>query len=148
MVSLSNRWRTCKKGRMGLFDFFKKKDKQVDPEPPNPTQEQVDKSQWTGKDFEFLITGDIDIPAEDYDNIMTPNSFDWTKTMKDEWPYYQVGQDEFSYSWEMPGIQMTFNKEMPYGKAKKIADEVLGNIKGTGQQVELVTLDKTKVYKF
>jgi hypothetical protein len=38
--------------------------------------------------------------------------------------YYQVDKDEFSYSWEMPGIQMTFNPEITYLKAKQIADEV------------------------
>jgi len=43
---------------------------------------------------------------------------------------------------------MTFNKEMPYDKAKKIAEEVISNIKATGQDAELVELDKSKVYRF
>ncbi len=79
---------------------------------------------------------------------MTPVSFEWTKTTKNDWTYYQVGEDEYSYSWEMPGIQMTFNESIPYRKAKRIADEVVENIRATGQAAELVTLDKTKVYRF
>ena len=34
----------------------------------------------TGKDFEFLITGDVeDIDHSNWDSIMTPNSFEWGK---------------------------------------------------------------------
>src|SRR5687767_6746859 len=130
---------------MALFSFFKR-NKKTDKEPPG-IDATGDKSFWTGKDFEFLITGDIDIPSDTYDSIMTPNSLDWIKIDKNNWTYYQVGQDEFSYSWELPGIQMTFNESMPYQKAKKIADEVVENIKATGQSAELVTLDKTKIYR-
>jgi hypothetical protein len=107
-----------------------------------------DISQSTGKDFEFLITGDINISAEDFEKVMTPRSFEWTMITKKNWPYFQVGQDEFSYSWEPPGIQMTFNKEMPYQKAKKIADEVVENIRATGQNAKLIVLDSTKVHRF
>jgi len=104
-------------------------------------------SELTGKDFEFLIVGDINI-STNYDSIMTPNTFEWVKTIKDGWPYYQVGLDEFSYSVEDPGIQMTFNKEIQYKKAKQIADEIIANILETGQKAELVILDKSKVYRF
>ena len=131
---------------MALFNFFKRK-KKADQEPAD-NDTTVDKSQWTGKDFEFLITGDINILSDNYDKIMTPTSFEWTKTNKKDWTYYQVGQDEYSYSWEMPGIQMTFNESIPYQKAKKIADEVIENIRATGQIAELVILNKTKVYRF
>ena len=129
---------------MGLLNFFKKKVKAV--AESNSSSEGT--FGWTGKDFEFLITGVIDIPADDYDQIMTPNSLEWIKVVKDEWPYYRIGNDEFSYSWEMPGIQMTFNEQIPFVKAKKIADEVIDNIKGLGQSAELVTIDKTKLYRF
>lgn len=78
---------------MGLFDFFRKR-KVTDKAAP-PTDDNEDRSQWTGKDFEFLITGDVDIPAADYDRIMTPNTFQWKKVNRDDWYYYQVGEDEF-----------------------------------------------------
>jgi|GEM_PF-1679959 len=107
-----------------------------------------DSSKWTGKNFEFLITGDLEITAENHDEIMTPNSFEWTKIQKDNWPYYQVGQDEFSYSWEPPGIQMTFNDDITFQKAKNIADEIMENIKKTGQFAALVILESGKIYKF
>jgi hypothetical protein len=99
-----------------------------------------DLNNLTGKDFEFLITGnDIEIKAEDFDRIMTPDSFAWNKITKDDWPFYQVGDDEFSYSWEPPGIQMTFNDEISFQKAKLIADEVVAKLsKYTGQTIELV----------
>jgi hypothetical protein len=106
-----------------------------------------DSSELTGKDFEFLIVGDIDV-SSNYDNVMTPNTFEWIKTVKNGWPYYQISQDEFSYSVEDSGIQMTFNKEIQYSKAKQIADEIIENILKTGQKAELIILDKSKVYRF
>jgi hypothetical protein len=131
---------------MGLFDFLKKKVDGID----KPLSATVDRSEWTGKDFEFLIRGEIDLPATEteYDRIMTPNSLEWIKESKNEWPYYRVGNDEFTYSWEMPGIQMTFNEEINFQKAKKIADEVVDNIRMYGQQAELVVIDATQIYRF
>ena len=107
----------------------------------------IDRTGLTGENFEFLIIGDIDI-FSDFDNIMTPNSFEWIKTIKDNWNYYQVGEDEFSYSIEEPGIQMTFNNEIIFGKAKIIADEIIANITATGQKAELIILDKKNTYRF
>jgi hypothetical protein len=112
----------------------------VDPQPsPAPP---VDLSALTGKDFEFLITpGDLAIPAADVDNLLTPDSFGWTKLMKGNWPYYQVDDDEFTYSWEPPGIQMTFSSGISYPKAKAIVDEVVRKLSAyTGQSVEWVVL--------
>jgi hypothetical protein len=110
--------------------------------------ENIDRTNWTGENFEFLITGVGEIPNEEYDRIMTPNSFKWEKIIKNEWPFYKVGEDEFSFSWEMPGIQFTFNKEVKYEKAKKIADEIIENINSIGQKAELLTLESDKIYKF
>ena len=107
----------------------------------------VDRTGWTGNDFEFLIVGDIDV-FSDFDNIMTPNTLDWIKLIKNDWNYYKVGQDEYSYSIEEPGIQMTFNEEILFDKAKKIADEVITNINATGQVAELLILDSKKIYRF
>jgi hypothetical protein len=117
---------------MGLFDFFRRR-KVTDKAVP-PTGGNEDRSQWTGKDFEFLITGDVDISSADFDQIMTPNTFQWKKVNRNDWYYYLVGEDEFTYSLEMPGIQMTFNKEISFEKAKQITDEVINNIKATGQE--------------
>ncbi|WP_148639433.1 hypothetical protein [Aquimarina longa] len=111
-------------------------------------KESIDKKNWTGENFEFLITGVDEIPNEDYDNIMTPNSFEWKKVTKDDWPFYKVGEDQFSFSWEIPGIQFTFNKEVRYEKAKKIADEIIENLISIGQNAELIILESNKVYKF
>lgn len=63
---------------MGLFNLFKKE--KQNPLAPNnnlPPTAEPDRSKWTGKDFEFLITGDLEITAENHDQIMTPNSFEW-----------------------------------------------------------------------
>lgn len=101
-------------------------------------------------EFEFLITpGDIEISAEDFDNIITPDLLKWTKITKGNWPYYRVGTDEFTYSWEMPGIQMTFNKEMPFEKAKIIADEVVNKLsKYTGEEINLLIIPTDKIIRF
>lgn len=131
---------------MKLFDFFKRK--QTAEPISKSTEIEIDKSQWTGKDFEFLITGDIEISSKDYDKIMTPNSFGWAKVIRDDWTYYQVGEDEFTYSWEIPGIQMTFNDFITYQKAKQIADEVIENIKATEQKAKLIIVDSTKIVHF
>jgi phosphopentomutase len=72
----------------------------------------------------------------------------WQKVDRDNCYYYQVEGDEFTYSWEMAGIQMTFNKEISFEKAKQIADEVIDNIKASGQKAELIVLDSSNVYRF
>src|SRR5450631_3416615 len=85
------------------------------------TNPLADPTSLTGKDFEFLITpGDIDIPASVFDSLMTPDSFRWTKVIKNNWYYFQVDGDEYMYSRQPPGIQTTFNKDMLYPKAKLI----------------------------
>ena len=90
-----------------------------------------------GKDFLFLITpADIKIKPEDFDNLMTPDTMPWTKVVKNEQTYYQVGVDAFSYSRETAGIQMTFNAEITFEKARQIAEEVENKlIKYTGQEI-------------
>lgn len=104
-------------------------------------------TELTGKDFEFLITpGDIMIKAEDFDQVMTPDSMEWKKVNKDDWDYYEVGPDEFSYSWEMPGIQMTFNDEMPFVKAKAIAGEIVSKLaRYTGRNIELIVIETNEL---
>ncbi len=152
---------------MKLFRFLKKKLNELDNIPhDNRTEkiteksavetesktetnnENIDRTNWTGENFEFLITGVDEILNEEYDRIMTPNTFEWEKIIKDDWPFYVVGEDEFSFSWEIPGIQFTFNKEVKYEKAKKIADEIIENISSIGQKAELIVLEKNKVYRF
>jgi hypothetical protein len=134
---------------MGIFDIFKRKKN-----PNNKNLESkdsfknVDFNNWTGENFEFLITSVEDIPYDEYDNIMTPHSFEWIKVIKDEYTLYRVGEDEFSFSWEMPGIQLTFNKEIKYLKAKKIADEIIENLNSIGQNAELLILESNKVHRF
>jgi len=122
---------------MGIFSFLNKKSKFA----------QADTSTATGKDFEILIQGDIDVYA-DWDNVMTPKSMKWEKLEKNNWTYYMVGDDEYCYSIESPGIQMTFNQEVSYSKAKQIADEIIENIKETGQEANLVVLNTSNIYKF
>jgi len=108
---------------------------------------ESDKSNWTGKDFEFLIRGDVEIPESKYDEIMTPNSYSWDKVIRNGWYYYEVGPDSFYYSWEPPGIQMAFNEEVSQ-KAKQIAEEVISNILATGQYAELIELGRDQVHRF
>jgi hypothetical protein len=75
---------------------------------------------FTGKDFAFLIT---------------PDSIPWTKSGNN----YQVGKDEFSYARESDGIEMRFNAEIKFEKARKIVEEVVEKLtKHTGQEVEVL----------
>lgn len=94
----------------------------------------------TGKDFTFLITpGDIDIKPADFDNLMTPDSKPWTKVIKKDRTYYQVGKDEFSYSRDLRGILMTFNPEIRFEIAREIVEEVAHKlVKYTGQEIEVL----------
>lgn len=134
---------------MGLFDFFKKNRHQQSKKEDYTSQEiEVDKSKWTGKDFEFLIAGEIDIPSGDFDDVMTPNTFNCVKTERNNWIYYKVGDDDFNYSFEPPGIQMVFNDSISFLKAKEIADEIIQNIIMSGQTPELIIIDKSQLYRF
>ena len=104
----------------------------------------------TGSDFEFLIApGDVDIKAEDFDSIMTPDTFKWEKEIKNDQAYYKVGDDRYSYSWEIPGIQMMFNSDIAYEKAKLIADEIVKKLtKYSGQEIELIFISTNNVVRF
>lgn len=110
----------------------------------------IDISKITGNDFEFLLTpSDLEIEENNFDNLMTPDSISWTKISKDGWNYYQVGEDEFYYSWELPGIQMCFNNEITYSKAKQIADEVAVKLTlHCSKKVEVQCISKNKVIRF
>jgi hypothetical protein len=110
--------------------------------------ENVDRSDWKGKDFEFMITGDINIPIDKFEDIMLPKSLELKEIKRDNWTYYQFGENEFTYSYEMVGIQMTFNDNIDYRKAKEIVDEVLEQIKCFGQKPELLILRSDTLYKF
>ena len=131
---------------MKLFRFLRER-KTLD-NSSQPDESMVDLLNSTGKDFEFLIRGDIEISSEDFDEVMTPNTYEWRKIERDGWLYFQVCNDEFSYSFEPPGFQMSFNQEITYVKAKAIADEVVLNIEGKGFKPELVVLSSKRVYKF
>ena len=91
--------------------------------------------------------GDIDV-FDIWDKVMTPNSFATNQVEKNNWIYYQVGEDEFCYSIEPPGIQMTFNDEITFKKAKAIGDEIIENILAEGQDAQLIILNKSNIYKF
>ncbi|OQP61943.1 hypothetical protein A3860_30070 [Niastella vici] len=96
----------------------------------------------TGKDFEFLITpGDLEIKREDFDNLMTPDSLTWTKVSKNNRTYYQVGKDEFSYSTEKSGIQMSFNYTITFEKARQIVEEVSTKLSQyTGKEIDVLVV--------
>ena len=128
---------------MKLFTFFRSERKDVirDLVPDN-----VDKSKWTGKDFHFLITGIVQLDKEDYDKIMTPTSFKWSR-LSNKLPVYNVGKDEYGFSFEKSGIEITFSDTIEFSKAKQIADEIVKNICSTGQKVELHVVANSKVYR-
>lgn len=94
----------------------------------------------TGKDFEFLITpGNLEIKPEDFDVLMTPDSLPWTKASKSDRTWYQVDQDEFSYSRNDRGIQMVFNPGIRFEKARQIVEEVETKLKTyTGKEIEVM----------
>ncbi|WP_298117055.1 hypothetical protein [Flavobacterium sp.] len=110
--------------------------------------ENIDRSDWKGKDFEFMITGDINIPIDKFEEIMLPKSLELKEIQRDNWTYYQFGENEFTFSDEMVGIQMSFNDSIHYILAKEIVDEVLEQIKSFGQTPELLILRSDTIYKF
>jgi hypothetical protein len=136
---------------MGFFDFFKNKRKDRDlPEEESVAFDKLSNEsepEATSNEIEFLIAGDIDV-FDDWDNIMTPNTFAWEKVERNNWTYYKIGEDEVNYSMEPPGIQMIFNKGVKHEKARAIAQEVTQNIKATGQSAELVEINPGVIYKF
>ena len=91
---------------------------------------------FTGKDFEFTIVhpDDFSIDGDTFDKLMTPDDMEWLKVQKDGWESYRVGHDEFSYSWEPPGLQMTFSENFPFVKAKQIVEQVVEKLKKNYRQ--------------
>ncbi|GAB2653905.1 hypothetical protein GCM10027036_04050 [Flavihumibacter cheonanensis] len=98
--------------------------------------------------FEFLITGDNELSSEQFNTLLFPTTYQVKKIERDGWSYFQTEGDEFSYSWEPPGIQMTFNKECSFQKAKQIADEVVQNLVKAGFNVELLVINNTQITTF
>jgi hypothetical protein len=98
--------------------------------------------------FEFLITGDIELTSEQFETLLVPASFQIQKVERNGWGYFEASGDEFSYSWELPGIQMTFNKECSFQKAKQIADEVVQKLNAAGFDAELIVIDNSQIIKF
>lgn len=130
---------------MKIFNFFRKK-KSYDIVPYSKIDDS--KLALCGRDFEFLIRGEVKLPNKNWEEILTPNSMSWEKIIRDDWPFFRIGSDEFSYSWEMSGIQMTFNAEITYEKARKIADEVINNLRRLGQNPELVEIFSDEIAEF
>ncbi len=125
--------------------FFKRKISPSQIQEPEIEQERLN---WNGSNFEFLIRFEDNkeptIPdGKLYDAIMTPNSMQWVKIVKDGCDYYRVGDDEYSYSWEMIGIQMVFNAEVSYIKAHKIVYEIINNLRYIGTNASLIIVDKS-----
>jgi len=89
---------------MGIFNLFRKSNK-VEKKLYSTADEVDDIIGHAGNNFEFLIKGDIDISNENFDQIMSPVSFNCKKLARDSWTYYQIGNDEFSYSFEPPGFR-------------------------------------------
>ena len=98
--------------------------------------------------FEFLIAGDIELTSDQFDNLMMPAFYDIKKVEKNGWVYFQVDSDEYTYSCEPPGIQMTFNKEATFQKAKQIADKIVQNLNRAGFTAELLVIDNSKITRF
>jgi hypothetical protein len=128
---------------MKLLTFFRSKKKDAI---FGIVPDSVDKSSWTGKDFYFLITGMVQLQKEEYDKIMTPTTFEWSR-LSTKWPIYNVGKDEYGFSFEKSGIEMTFSEKIEFSKAKQIANEIIENICSTGQKVELHVVVITRVYR-
>jgi hypothetical protein len=128
---------------MALFDFLKRR--RVPLAPLLEPEIEQKRLNWTGNDFEFLIRFADDkepqLKQEEYDRVMTPNTFQWTKTMKDDYPMYCVGDDSYYYSWEIPGVQMIFNDSISFIKAHKLAYEIVNNLRAIGSDAYLFVID-------
>jgi len=100
--------------------------------------------------IEFLITPpDLEISPDQFDHLMTPDSEPWTKGLKNNWPYFQIGEANLTYSWEPPGIQMLFTGNITTQKAKKIADEVVAKLSAyTDPDVQLITIHGNQIIQF
>jgi len=65
----------------------------------------INRDDLTWNEFEFLITGEIIMPHQ-CDEVLTPIIFKWSKFYIDKWPYNKVGDDYYTFSIEMPGLQI------------------------------------------
>lgn len=96
--------------------------------------------------MEYLIRrtdGDwFDLSPEQYAAALRPSSFPWRRV--DGWGDHriEVGGVEVSFSYEDPGIQVTFEGDVPEGVADAVVAEVLANITAvTGQEGSIVKID-------
>ena len=102
--------------------------------------EKVDTSGWMGKDFEFLITGDVQIEASEYDTIMTPKSWTFKRATVGKWNMYTLDGELYCVSQEADGIHLSFTPAFTYAVARQIADEIMEKLQAARKPAALVVL--------
>lgn len=64
------------------------------------------------------------------------------------WIVYSPTDDEYSYYVELPGIKLIISNTNNYNEVKKFADAVVKKMLSVGTNVELVTVDKSRLKQY
>jgi hypothetical protein len=91
--------------------------------------------------LEILIVGVNDVPANAGPEWLSPTGMEWRCTMRNKMPWYVVGEDGYTYSWEEPGIQLLFDEGVTANRAVEIAEAIVAGMQLRGYGGELVVID-------
>ena len=90
---------------------------------------------------EILITDVAKVPDNAGPEWLSPAGMEWHCTMRSKMPWYVVGEDGYTYSWEEPGIQLLFDEGVTASRAVEIAGAIVAGMQQRGYGGELVVID-------
>jgi hypothetical protein len=105
-------------------------------------------SNLTEKDIGFFILSPADSEISDdlLQNLNAAGKDESIHLFKCDWLIYEPSGEEEGICWQIPGIKLYFKNEADFDKAKKMADQILAELKDKTQlKLDLVIIDKTRL---
>jgi hypothetical protein len=106
---------------------------------------------FTAGDFEYLLHGSagLSLTASELDGLIPPEARGCAKVTATDWMFYTPGgvtDEDGILSWQIPGIKVSFKKDVPPGEGREYALSVLARLEAlTAQRLELVLIDKQRL---
>jgi hypothetical protein len=91
--------------------------------------------------MELLIVGVGNVLNNVGPEWLAPANMAWQYEVRDKMPWYVVGADGYTYSWEPPGIQLLFDEGVAADRAVAIAEAIVAGMQERGYGGELLVID-------
>ncbi len=91
--------------------------------------------------LELLIVGVGDVPNDAGPEWLAPVGMVWRYDLRNRMPWYVVGADGYTYSWEPAGIQLLFDEGVAAARAVEIAQAIVAGVQERGYGGVLLVVD-------